>query len=291
MIGVDWGTSNFRAFRMEGGTVTGRVGSGPGLLSIARGGFGAALTAAVGDWLRDGETCVLMAGMVGSRQGWVEAAYLPCPADPAALAAATIAVPFEGATVRLVPGLSADGPDGVPEVMRGEEMQLVGVLDRIGADATVCLPGTHSKWVQVAGGRVMGFRTHLTGEAFAALRGHTILGRLMHEGPAGPGDAFLRGVARSGETGGVLHHLFGVRTLGLFGRLAEADAASYLSGLLIGHEVRSAAPGTPVSLVGTPGLCALYAAAIAQCGGRAEIIEQDAAAIGLARIAEHVAWT
>ena len=291
MIGIDWGTTNFRAFRMDGGVVTDRVASGPGLLSISAGGFGAALTASVGTWLRDGETRVLMAGMVGSRQGWVEAAYLPCPADPAALAAAALAVPFEGATVRLVPGLSADGPDGVPEVMRGEEMQLVGVLDRIGPDAMVCLPGTHSKWVHVAGGRIERFRTHLTGEAFAALRGHTILGRLMDQGPAGPGDAFLRGVARSGETGGLLHHLFGIRTLGLFGRLAEADAASYLSGLLIGHEVRSADLRAPVSLVGAQGLCALYAAAIAQCGGRAEIIGQDAAALGLARIAEHVAWT
>ena len=153
----------------------------------------------------------------------------------------------------------------------------------------MCLPGSHSKWVVISRGRIQGFTTHLTGEAFAALRGHTILGRLMEEGPPA-GSAFLRGVDRAAEAGGLLHHLFGVRTMGLFGTLAGNEAASFLSGLLVGHELAAAFTGGLVHIVGAPGLASLYAAAIAHRGGAALILDEDAAATGLARIGEHVAW-
>ncbi len=295
MIGVDWGTSNFRAFRLQDGTVVDRVDGGPGILAVPPGGFPAALRAAVGPWLVAGERRVLMAGMVGSRQGWLEAPYLPCPADPAALAGAVVPVPFDGADVRLVPGLSDRDADGVPEVMRGEEVQLFGALPETGPDALVCLPGSHSKWVRLRAGGIAGFATFLTGEAFAALRGHTILGRLM-DGAAHDGAGFRRGVARAGQAGGLLHHLFGVRALGLFGELPADAAASFLSGLLIGHEVLAAGQAHPgglgrVHLIGAPGLVAAYAEAIAHCGGDPVILDPNAAATGLARIAEHVAWT
>jgi 2-dehydro-3-deoxygalactonokinase len=289
MIGIDWGTSNFRAFRVRDGAVIDRIASGPGLLSVPPGGFPAALHSAIAPWLLGGERHVLMAGMVGSRQGWVEAPYLPCPADPAALAAAAIMVSFEGADVRLLPGLSAQDAAGVPEVMRGEEVQLAGMLDQTGPEAVVCLPGSHSKWVTVRSGRIEGFATHMTGEAFAALRGHTILGRSIIDAPPHEA-AFARGVTRSADPGGLLHHLFGVRALGLFGRLPDDQAGSFLSGLLIGHEVRAAAPNRLVHLAGAPALCALYAAAIGLCGGAAVIGDADAAATGLARIGESVAW-
>ncbi len=294
MIGVDWGTTNFRAFRLRGTQLLDRITEGPGLLTVSPGGFPDALRTAVGPWLQQGEHRILLAGMVGSRQGWIEAPYLPCPADPAALAAAARPIPFEGATVRLVPGLTTTDPAGVPEVMRGEEVQLAGVLDRIGPDARVCLPGSHAKWVRIAAGRIEGFTTHLTGEAFAALRGHTILGRLM--APASPATdpaAFAAGVARSADPGGLLHHLFGVRTLGLFDRLPPEHAAAFLSGLLIGHEVRAELPGPPhgtIHLVGTSALCGLYAAAIRHLGGTAHILDEDAAATGLARIGAAIAW-
>ena len=205
----------------------------------------------------------------------------------AAAAAGLVPVPFEGAQVLLVPGLSIEGE--VPEVMRGEEVQIVGALAQMGRDAVACLPGSHSKWARIAGGRIEGFTTHLTGEAFAALRDHTILGRLIQPGAVPDLDAFARGVGRSADPGGLLYHLFGVRTLGLFGRLADAE--SYLSGLLIGHEVRAAAPPGPVHLIGAPALCALYARAITQCGGSTVLVGEDAAAQGLAIIAEHAQWT
>ena len=158
MIGIDWGTTNFRAFRMQVGTVIDRVATGPGILAVPPGGFPEALRAAIGMWLREGERHVLMAGMVGSRQGWVEAPYLPCPAGRTDLASAAMRVPFDGAEVRLIPGLVGADATDVPEVMRGEEVQLAGILDQVGARATVCLPGSHSKWARVIDGRIAGSR-------------------------------------------------------------------------------------------------------------------------------------
>ena len=291
MIGIDWGTTSFRAYRLRGRAVLDRLALPLGILSVATGGFERALQDAVAPWLADGERRILMSGMVGSRQGWVEAPYLPCPAATADLARALLPVPFGPAELLLAPGLSAADPAGVPEVMRGEEVQILGALGTAPGHTTMCLPGSHSKWARVAGGRVERFSTHLTGEAFAALRGHTILGRLMEADAPHDPEAFRQGLLRSAEPGGLLHHLFGVRTLGLFGRLPEAAAASYLSGLLIGHEARAAAPASPVLLIGDRALCELYGQAITLCGGSATLAEADAAAQGLALIGEQAAWT
>jgi 2-dehydro-3-deoxygalactonokinase len=292
MIAVDWGTSSFRAFRIDArGAVTGHTQSARGILTVQPGGFGAVLREAIEPWLEAGEDRVLMSGMIGSRQGWVEAPYLPCPAGAAEIAAAVVAVPFDGATVRLVPGLTDRDAAGTPEVMRGEETQLLGVLDRIGPDGLACLPGSHSKWARIAGGRIDGFSTYMTGEAFAALRAGTILGRMMNEAPPNAA-AFARGIVRSGSAGHLLHQLFGVRTLGLMGELADDDSASYLSGVLIGHELRDALPpGGHAYLIGAPALTELYREAIAQCGGTSTTLSSDAAASGLASIGAQIAWT
>jgi len=291
VIGVDWGTTSFRAYRLRGRTVLDRLALPLGILSVTEGRFERALQDAVAPWLADGERRILMSGMIGSRQGWIEAPYLPCPAATADLAHALVRVPFGAAEVLLVPGLTAADAAGVPEVMRGEEVQIFGALDPSSADTMACLPGSHSKWAHVAGGRVEGFSTHLTGEAFAALRSHTILGRLMQADAPPDADAFQRGVLRSADPGGLLHHLFGVRTLGLFAQLPAAAAASYLSGLLIGHEILAAGPGTDVLLIGAGALCELYSQAIALCGGSATLASADAAAQGLALIGEQAAWT
>jgi 2-dehydro-3-deoxygalactonokinase len=285
MIGVDWGTTSLRAFRMAGdGAVLQRRERPLGIMQVEDADFAGALRAVVGDWLED-DPEVLLSGMIGSRQGWREAPYISCPAGALELAAGLVEVPFAGARVRLVPGLSGRDASGVPEVMRGEETQLVGAMAWTGGDAVVCLPGTHSKWVHLAGGRIARFTTHMTGEAFAALRGHTILGRMMQEGPTDEA-AFDRGVARSAEPGGLLHHLFGVRALGLFGGLEETAAASYLSGLLIGHEVRAALPGPgPVHLIGADALCGLYGRALSACGAAPLLSRREAAPLGLFAIA------
>jgi 2-dehydro-3-deoxygalactonokinase len=292
MIGIDWGTSSFRAFRIGAdGTVTARIDRKLGILHVSPGGFEDALREAVAPWLAEGETRMLLSGMVGSRQGWREAAYLPCPAAPATLAGALLPIPFADATVLVVPGLSDTDESGTPEVMRGEETQIAGVLDQLGTQALVCLPGSHSKWARVQDGRIVSFRTYLSGEAFAAIRGGTILGRMMQDAPPDP-DAFASGLARAAGPGHLLHHLFGVRTLGLAGALADISSASYLSGLLIGHEVRAALAGAPsVHLIGNATLAALYATAIESAGATAIILAEDAAASGLARIGRSALWT
>ncbi len=293
MIGIDWGTSSFRAFRLVGDTVLERRQAPRGILSVTDGAFAAVVHELVGDWLGAGEDRILLSGMIGSRQGWQESRALPCPAGIDDLARALTVVPFEAARVLLVPGLTGRDGQGTPEVMRGEETQIAGVLAAIGAAGLVCLPGSHAKWVRIADGRIAGFSTHMTGEAFAALSGHTILGRMM-QGDVADDAAFDRGVARAADPGGLLHHLFGARTLVLAGELAETATRSYLSGLLIGHEIRAAINGPadqPVHLVGETDLCRRYARALAACGRIAIVESGDAASRGLARIGGLAPWT
>jgi len=293
MIGVDWGTTSFRAFRLtKDGAIRDRRSAPRGILNVPDGRFGDTLREEVGPWLAAGEDRVLLSGMIGSRQGWKEAPYLPCPAGAAELAAALVNIGFDWARVKLVPGLSGVDQAGVAEVMRGEETQVLGVQSLLRDGGLACLPGTHCKWARIEGGRVVSFTTHMTGEVFAALRGHTILGRMMRDGPA-DGAPFEAGLVRSAEAGGLLHHLFGVRALGLAGRLTDSDAPAYLSGILLGHEVRAAlaqTQGTVVQVIGAPDLTALYARAIAACGGYAERHDGEAAARGLALIGEHAQW-
>lgn len=292
MIGVDWGTSAFRAFRLApDGRLTDTLVTGTGIMQVTPGGFADALFELIGPWLADGEDRVVMSGMVGSRQGWQEARYLPCPANLAAVAHALVTVPFAHAQVRLIPGLSDHDDAGVPEVMRGEETQLFGVMPGLASTSLVCLPGSHSKWAHIENGRIVSFRTYMTGEVYAALRSDTILGRMMTDAPIDE-IAFARGVRRSGNVGHLLHQLFGVRTLGLFGRLSDDAAASNLSGLLIGHEVRAAMPASAtVHLIGAGPLCRLYALAIEVCGGLAVIGDEQAAARGLAIIGQKAKWS
>src|SRR4051794_2727488 len=171
MIGVDWGTSSFRAFRMAAdGAVLDRRHAPRGILHVPNGAFSDALVEQVGDWLADGETRVLLSGMIGSRQGWREAPYLTCPVGLADLAGSLTPVVAGSAQGFIVPGLIGEDDDGVTEIMRGEEPQILGVLASIGQAGIACLPGSHSKWAQIEDGRIPGFITAMTGETFAALR-------------------------------------------------------------------------------------------------------------------------
>lgn len=293
MIGVDWGTSSLRAYRIGPDGALGGTRCLPrGILTVEPGGFAAVLEEIAGDWIAAGERRVLLSGMVGSRQGWVEAPYLPCPAGLDGLAAAAVPAPFAAAEVRVLPGLSCRDAHGVPEVMRGEETQILGAAAAIGPqEATVCLPGSHSKWAQVKGGAVLAFRTHLTGEAFAALAGHTILARMMDiRAPHHPG-GFARGLARARQGGGLLHHLFGLRAAALFDEMEEAEAASCLSGLLIGHEVAAALEegvAPPVILIGAESLTARYGEALDAFGVPHRTAPAHAAARGLFLAAERL---
>ncbi len=297
MIGIDWGTTSLRAYRLdEAGGVLDQRESAQGILSVPEGGFAAVLDATIRPWLDAGEELVLLCGMIGSRQGWREVPYLACPAGPAEVAAAMAPLPLPGARrCLLVPGLSTRGPEGVPDVMRGEETKLVGLLDELGdAAATLCLPGTHSKWARLEGGRITGFATRMTGETRAVLLNHSILGRLSTPAREPSDEAFRRGVRRSRERGGLLHHLLGTRALGLMGELAPEETDDYLSGLLIGHEVRAAVedgppPGGAVHLAGSATLCRLYALAFAEYGVQHRQHDPDIAARGLALLGRTIA--
>ena len=293
MIAVDWGTSNFRAFRINAaGAVVARCSSPQGILRVGKGNFETALRAEVGAWLQEGEDHILLCGMVGSRQGWVEADYLRCPVGIEELAASLVRVPFFGAKVLLVPGVMGPAAANVPELMRGEETAAMGILDAGAGAGLVCFPGTHSKWIELSDRGIVSFTTSMTGDVYSALCKCTILERTMTNGTATDEAAFRDGVLRSADSGGLLHHLFGVRTRVLMGQLREEASASYLSGLLIGHEVRATMPhGARVVLVGAAQLCSLYVQAIEACGGEAVPAEEDAAALGLGAIGRRLGWT
>jgi 2-dehydro-3-deoxygalactonokinase len=293
MIGIDWGMTSFRAFRIgRDGSIRDRRQSPRGILNVPDGRFGETLRDEIGPWLAAGEGHVLLSGMIGGRQGWKLAPHIPCPAGAPELAGALIDIGFDWATVKLVPGLSGVDSSGVAELMRGEETQVLGVPALLRDGGLACLPGPHSRWVRVRDGRVDSFTTHMTGDAFVALRGYTILVRTMRDGPV-EGAPFDAGVTRSGQPGGLLHHVFGVRALSLAGRMSENETPAYLSGILIGHEVRAALATEPASLVhviGARDQTSLYARAIAACGGYAEQHDGEAAARGMALIAAHASW-
>lgn len=273
LITCDWGTTSLRAYLLdEAGAVLDARSAPDGIMAVPAGGFPQTLTRVAGDWARaHGPLPVVLSGMVGARQGWREAGYVSCPAGLADIATGLIRVddaPAGFGPVFIVPGLLKDHADR-PDVIRGEETEILGALALGGdPDGLYVLPGTHSKWVELAGGRMRAFTTYMTGELFAAVRGATILGRMMTDGPFRPA-AFARGVAAAGEMerpGDLIARLFGVRALGLTGRLADGDSADYLSGLLIGAELVAASDGTPFTIVAGAALADRYAAAARELG-------------------------
>jgi 2-dehydro-3-deoxygalactonokinase len=304
LISIDWGTTSARAYRHDAsGRVMGEKGAPLGIQQVRDGGFAFALASLLGDWA--GETVPRVAcGMIGSRQGWIEAPYRDCPAALDALAAALAHAP-DGA-LAIVPGVTCVDAAGVPDVMRGEETQILGAISggngRAAGCALVVLPGTHCKWALVTAGSIEAFATFLTGELYAVLKEHSILGRMMEPGnepavvdPAAYERGVRRGLAATGPGASLLHDLFGTRTLALFGALAPAAARDYLSGLVIGSEIREGrawaaqrgADAGQVLLVGAPALTGRYATAFGVAGVAAIIGPADAAPRGLWQIAQH----
>lgn len=247
LIALDWGTSSLRAALMDArGAVLQEVSTADGILSASAGpGFRAVFDRVAGPWLQDyPENIVLAAGMIGSRQGWREAAYLACPAGFHELGDGLVWMNDNDLSLGLVPGVSTQHADGTPDVMRGEEVQIFGALDALGVDDGIfVLPGTHSKWAVVENRRIARFHTYMTGEVFALLRQHSILSRLMPDRDTTPwadGRAsFIKACTLAAE-GMMLHRLFSIRSQGLLGSLSAEQQADYLSGLVIGEEVREA---------------------------------------------------
>ena len=311
LIALDWGTSSLRAYRLDGAGRTLDARHLPwgimrlpqplqdGAATPALSGFELAFEQACGDWLRaEPALPVIACGMVGSAQGWQEAAYLDVPVALDRIGTLLTVVERPGATpVHIVPGLIQR--HGLPNVMRGEETQVFGVLRDARAipDAglLIGLPGTHSKWVGARNGQVTHFDTFMTGEVYAALRGHTILGRTMSDAAAPDMAAFERGLKVAGAPegrAGVLSTIFSTRALGLTGELAPASQADYLSGLLIGHEIaalaamlRAQGQAPRIVLCGEPALCERYTLAMTHYGLGAPEQAQNATERGLWHLA------
>lgn len=286
LIAVDWGTTSLRgALLDEAGRVLEEKSAPLGILNVPDGDFAGVFAGQFSDWMNSTGASCLISGMAGSRQGWVEAPYVACPAGPAELAQHLHWI--EPGRIAIVPGLSdttRDTTGDVPDVMRGEEVQIFGALRLAGlSDGLFVLPGTHSKWATVRGGRVTGFRTFMTGEVYGLFAQHSILARTLDAAAPLDEAAFLRGVAQAGRGEGLLHDAFGVRALGLFGRLSPAQSASYLSGLLIGEELaRQTLPESgDVIVIGAPALGERYALALGKRGTKVRRFAAEATWAGL----------
>lgn len=299
LVGLDWGTSSLRAYLLDPeGQVIERRTEPWGIMQLPPRGFRQAFDEVTGKWRRIWPALpVIASGMVGSAQGWHHAPSCRCPAGTADLAAALTSM--DSSRLHIVPGVLADGDR--PDAMRGEETQIAGALrlhPELGAKAIFILPGTHSKWVHVAEGRIRAFNTYITGELFFLLRQHSTLGRFARETQSAPNTqsaqvAFMRGVrdANAAEQG-IAPLLFATRALVLAERIPPEASLEYLSGLLIGDELRGglrevAGGGIEhLILLGECALCARYAAALRIMGIQPPRVLDETAPAGLWRIAQ-----
>lgn len=299
LIGLDWGTTSLRAHLIgTSGAVISRRSSAEGILADHPGGFPGTFNRIAGDWLEAKPGLpVVASGMITSRNGWVETPYVRVPAGVDELASSLVSLDVgHGRCVHFVCGMDQDPIGGNPDIMRGEETQIVGCLAMGGgADGLFVMPGTHSKWVNVQAKRLERFDTYMTGEVYAVLKEHSILGRLAKEPGEELTDGFTMGVAaRLDATGSLLRQLFSARTLTLFDRLKPEEVSDYLSGLLIGEEIRAASidhgQGTDgpfhVTIVGSGPLTERYRLALELSGIAAEAAPLDAAALGQHAIAK-----
>lgn len=280
-VAVDWGTTNRRAYVIEDGAVIADQRDDKGILSVAAGGFPAEVAA-----LRErhGGLPLLLAGMVGSNRGWHDAGYVDAPASMADIAARLI---HPEPDVAIIPGVRRDR-DGRQDVMRGEEVQLLGAIAAglAPADALLCQPGTHAKWAVMKAGALADFTTAMTGELFAMLKAHSLIGSEM-AGAVEADDEFRKGVEASADHD-LLSALFGVRAASVLGARAPGSAAAYVSGLLLGADCRArVAPDQTVHLLADGLLARLYSSAIALVGGKAVVVDSHASFVaGIVHIRE-----
>ncbi|WP_083941956.1 2-dehydro-3-deoxygalactonokinase [Salinicola socius] len=291
LIVIDWGTSNFRAFLVDtaSGDVLDSRRSASGLRALSQSEFPHYCASQTDDWREGGRVPIYLAGMVGSARGWHEAPQLELPVTAADLANNVVAAPGLD-NVWIVPGVKQVMPEHV-DVMRGEEVQAFGALALAGTDSgDCCLPGTHSKWARLDAGRMVEFTTVMTGELYHAVRFHTLPGEPARDESPFDEAAFRLGISRAGRPGGVMHALFEARSRHLYAGLEAGQVGSFLSGVLIGEEVRAmreARPGLDtVRLIGAASLRESYTIALDSAGIRIEAIDSDRATLaGVAAIA------
>ena len=281
-IAVDWGTTNRRGYLIGAdGALAAEMEDDQGILAVPRNGFDTAVATLRG---RFGDRPLLMGGMIGSNRGWIEAPYVPCPAGIEQIAERLKWV--EPERIAIVPGVCYQDGEAA-DVMRGEELQMLGAhaAGMIPPTCLVCHPGTHNKWVRMEEGRIMAFRTVMTGEMFSLLKEHSILADLLAL-PADAGPWFEQGVRHGLAEDDLTAELFSVRARTLLGRSPREGAASYTSGLLIGTDLRiglRGSQGEEVIVMGRPELTGLFAHALGLAGLKAREIDGEAAFLAGAR--------
>ena len=288
LLAVDWGTSSLRGALLDPlGQVVEECVFPRGILTVPPDGFPGVFETCFGDWTKAEDILCLIAGMAGSQQGWMQAPYCPCPAGFDEIASQLTWI--QPGRIAIVPGLRCEN-NGMPDVMRGEEIQVFGALQLLAIqDALLVLPGTHSKWVNVQAGTIRNFSTFMTGEFYALLRQHSILARTLPENDGAiDQDAFDRGVALALGGGSLLQTVFSVRTLSLFEAMPGAALPSYLSGLVIGEELRAQqlTTGTSVILIGSDALTHRYERALAQRAVTVQRVGAEATWRGLWALAQ-----
>ncbi len=287
-IALDWGTTSFRAYHVNGaGKVEREVADRNGILAVKDGAFETALERHIGDW--DKSMPMLAAGMITSRQGWIERPYVECPASTEDLAKALHRhETASGRVIHFSTGLHLRSDTLGHDVMRSEETQVFGSLGE--GFSHFITPGTHSKWIDVEGDRIVRFATYMTGETFSLLRNQSILERLMTSDEPDE-TAFTRGVVRAlADPAGLLHSLFSVRSLGLFNDIDGAGLSSYLSGLVIGNEVahalQSRSRRAGYMILASPKIGSRYAKALEVAGVAARYGDALAIVHGLRKIGQ-----
>jgi 2-dehydro-3-deoxygalactonokinase len=273
-IAADWGTTHLRVWAMQGGTVLDHAQSESGMAKLERNQFEPALLELVEPWLGAGTTPVIACGMVGARQGWVEAPYASVPCKPDHSEHALPACTDPRLHVRVIPGLKQNAP---ADVMRGEETQISGFLTlNPGWDGVICLPGTHTKWVHISAGEVVSFQTFMTGEQFDLLSGSSVLRHSVDttdwDKPAFD-EALSDSLSRPER---LAANLFNLRARDLLTGVPKGTARARLSGLLIGSELAAARPfwlGQQIAVVGATTLSQLYADALAAQGVPATVAD------------------
>ena len=301
LIGVDWGTSSFRAYLINvDGEVVDAVSAEEGIMTVQDNDFESVFERLLDKWLTIYSSLpIILSGMISSKNGWLELEYVQLPAGASEISAAlTRYKTSKGRVLHFASGLAVNKPEIAPDVMRGEETELLGQLFNHGNDGLFLLPGTHSKWVWIENHQIINFQTFMTGEVYAVLKGYSILGKLMvtnfkrsTESDTQRLEAFDRGIqSRLSHSGSILHQLFSVRTLPLFDAMDEADVADYLSGLLIGEEISSVlqtqAEIPEVTVIGRGDLTSRYCRALSLMDVDAVAAEQGMVARGHLELAK-----
>lgn len=293
LIGIDWGTTSFRAWTIDyKGRILDRLENKSGILSLSNRNFEVVFEECLGSWLENySRIPIVLSGMITSRNGWNETPYLSLPADTSKIAGAL--VPFRTKRDRLihfVTGIARNIDDGIPDVMRGEETELIGAIaDSKSSDGLYVLPGTHSKWVFVEQGAITRFHTFMTGELFALLSQYSIIQSLIEIGPFCK-SSFIKGVAEvRHDQNSILSTIFSARTLAIFNRLHRCEISDYLSGLLIGTEIFSGLKNhnmlSSVTLIGRGDLLDRYKIAFQQNNVELVSLKSDMASRGIFEIA------